>query len=285
MEYKLKKDKLYHTDIAAVGDTVHFDLMDDKSGAIHKIEKRINYISRKAPRIKGAGYRGERLEQIIASNLDNVCIVSSVAEPVFNNKVIDRLLVCAESSNMDPLIVINKIDLGENEYISHSINVYKSIGYNVFKTSAVTASGLNKLKNFLKGKKNIFIGKSGVGKSSLLNKMYAQINLQTGEISRKTDRGIHTTVTSIMVNVEENTYVTDTPGIREIDPFGIKKEDLGHYFIEFKEYIPSCRFNTCTHHHEPGCAVIDAVGKNIISTERYGSYLRLLETIEEDIIF
>jgi len=268
-----------------VGDAVHFDLLDNKSGAIHKIEKRVNYISRKAPRIKGAGYRGERLEQIIASNLDNVCIVNSVAEPVFNNKVVDRLLVSAESSNMEPIIVINKIDLGDDEYINHSINIYKSIGYNVFKTSAVTAAGLSELKNSLKGKKNIFIGKSGVGKSSLLNRIYAHLNLQTGEISRQTDRGTHTTVTSVMVNVEENTYVIDTPGIREIDPYGIKKEDLGYYFIEFKEYIRACRFNTCTHQHEPGCAVINAVEKNNISMERYESYLRLLKTIEEGIIF
>ncbi len=286
LEYKLKKDKLYNIDIAAVGDTVHFDLMDDKSGgAIHKIEERFNYISRKAPRIKGAGYRGERLEQIIASNLDNVCIVSSIARPAFNSKVVDRLLVSAESSNLEPIIIINKIDLDEDEYINHFINIYKSIGYNVFKTSAVTAEGLSELKNSLKGKKNIFIGKSGVGKSSLLNKMYAQLNLQTGEISRQTGRGTHTTVTSIMVNVKENTYVIDTPGIREIDPYGIKKEDLGHYFIEFKEYISGCRFNTCTHKHEPGCAVIDAVEKNKISVERYESYLRLLETVEEDMIF
>jgi ribosome biogenesis GTPase len=186
---------------------------------------------------------------------------------------------------MEPIIVINKIDLGEDEYISHFKNIYKSIRYNVFKTSAVTAAGLSELKNFLKGKKNIFIGKSGVGKSSLLNKMYAQLNLQTGEISRQTDRGTHTTVTSVMVNVEENTYVIDTPGIREIDPYGIKKEDLGNYFIEFKEYIPACRFNNCTHQHEPGCAVMDAVEKNKISMERYESYLRLLKTIEEGIIF
>jgi len=284
-EYKLKKDKLYRMDIAAVGDIVHFDMLNDKSGAIHKIEERTNYISRKAPRIKGAGYRGERLEQIIASNLDNVCIVSSVAEPAFNNKVIDRFLVIAESSNLNSLIIINKIDLGEDKQINEWVKLYKSVGYVVFETSAVTGAGLTSLKNFLLTKTNIFLGKSGVGKSSLLNKMYSNLNLNTGEVSRQTDRGIHTTVTSIMMNVKENTYVIDTPGIREIDPYGIRKEDLGHYFIEFKEHLPGCRFNTCTHQHEPGCAVIEAVEKNKISIERYESYLKLLETVEEDIIF
>lgn len=257
----------------------------NSAGIIYKIEKRENYISRKAPRIKGAGFRGERLEQIIASNIDNACVVSSFSEPAFNNKVIDRFLVAAESSKLEIIIIINKIDLCEDNQIENCAELYRSIGYKVFETSAVTGSGLDGLKDFLRDKKNLFIGQSGVGKSSLLNKMYTHLNLQTGEISRQTDRGTHTTVTSVMMNVENNTYVIDTPGVREIDPYGIKKEDLGHYFIEFKEYIPGCRFNTCTHLHEPGCAVIEALEKKKISAERYDSYLRMLETIEEDIIF
>jgi len=211
--------------------------------------------------------------------------VSSVAEPSFNNKVVDRFVVAAESSNLEIIIIINKIDLCEENRMKDCADLYRSIGYLVFETSAVTSSGLDELKNLRKNKKNLFIGQSGVGKSSLLNKMYTQLNLQTGKISRQTARGTHTTVTRVMMHVEENTYVIDTPGVREIDPYGIKKEDLGHYFTEFKKYIPGCRFNTCTHMHEPGCAVIEAVEKNRVSMERYDSYLRLLETIEEDIIF
>jgi ribosome biogenesis GTPase / thiamine phosphate phosphatase len=107
-----------------------------------------------------------------------------------------------------------------------------------------------------------------------------------GEISSYHNKGTHTTVTTIMISVdEENTYIIDTPGVREIDPFGIRKEDLGHYFKEFKQYINNCKFNSCTHNHEPGCAVIEAVNKEEISLERYDSYLRILDTIEEDINF
>jgi len=131
----------------------------------------------------------------------------------------------------------------------------------------------------------LFWGHSGVGKSSLLDKLFPQLNLETGVISSFTDKGTHTTVTSIMLEVEKGTFIIDTPGVREIDPYGIRKEDLGHYFTEFAEFINNCKFSTCTHHHEPGCAVIKAVENHKISYERYESYLRILDTIEEDIIF
>ncbi len=131
----------------------------------------------------------------------------------------------------------------------------------------------------------MFWGQSGVGKSSIINKIYPGLDLGVGEISNFTDKGKHTTVTSIMIEAEKDTFIIDTPGVREIDPYGIRKEDLGHYFIEFPDFALDCRFNTCTHLHEPGCAVIEAVEKGQISPERYDSYLRILETIEQDIVF
>ena len=115
--------------------------------------------------------------------------------------------------------------------------------------------------------------------------MFPSLELKVGKISGFTDKGTHTTVTSSMIQVSPDTFVIDTPGIREIDPFGIRKEDLGHYFLEFTNYLTDCKFNTCTHFHEPGCAVIDAVEKCEISEKRYESYLRILDTIEEDINF
>jgi ribosome biogenesis GTPase len=137
----------------------------------------------------------------------------------------------------------------------------------------------------LKGKISLFWGHSGVGKSSILNVMYPDLNLRTGLISSFTDKGTHTTVTSEMLNVKQDTYIIDTPGIREVEPYGVKKENLGHYFPEFLSYINDCKFNTCTHQHEPGCAVIKAVEEDKISLYRYESYLKILGTIEEDIIF
>ena len=145
--------------------------------------------------------------------------------------------------------------------------------------------GLDELKNLCTGKINIFWGQSGVGKSSLLNKIFPALDLETGSVSGSTDKGLHTTVTSVQLKVDKDTFVIDTPGIREIDPFGIRKEDLCHYFLEFEKYSSDCRFNTCTHNHEPECKVVEAVEKNQITSERYESYLRILETIEEDIIF
>ncbi len=135
------------------------------------------------------------------------------------------------------------------------------------------------------GKFNLFWGHSGVGKSSLLNQLYPGLHLKVGQISNYTLKGRHTTVTVLMKKVDESTFVIDTPGIREIDPYGIKKEDLSHYFREFKEFIHDCRFNTCTHNHEPDCAVVKAYNEGKIGEERYNSYLNILDSIEEDLFF
>jgi ribosome biogenesis GTPase len=281
----MKKDKLYLIDIASVGDYVDYDLNDDGTGSIYSIEKRKNYISRKAPKIKGSSYRGERLEQIVASNIDNFFIITSIFSPEFNNKVIDRFLVVGESAKLNCFIVINKEDLDQENLLSDWEEIYSAIGYKVIRTSAKTNIGIDKLKKLLKGKKNILWGQSGVGKSSLLNNIYPGLNLKTKLISTFNEKGTHSTVTSTMFKVDKNTFVIDTPGVREIDPYGIRKEDLGHYFREFLPYIKNCKFNTCTHYHEPGCAVIRAVEEEEIFPERYDSYLKLLDTVEQDIIF
>lgn len=284
-DFNLKKDKLFNTDFAVVGDVVNFNLNDDGTGVIYQVLPRKNYLSRKAIKTRGASYRGERLEQIIAANIDNIFIVTSFQEPDFNNKTLDRLLVASESTQLTPIIIINKSDLADIEELEFWKNLYEGIGYKVFVTSVLLSSGINELKLHLGGKKNLFWGQSGVGKSSILNTLFPQLELKTGEISSYTSKGTHTTVTSVMFNVGSSTYIIDTPGVREIDPYGIKKEDLSHYFPEFLNFRENCRFNTCTHHHEPGCAVIDAFEKGKISDERYDSYLRLLDTIEKDINF
>jgi ribosome biogenesis GTPase len=115
--------------------------------------------------------------------------------------------------------------------------------------------------------------------------MFPDLNLKIGDVSQHTSKGIHTTVTSRMISLDNNTFIIDTPGIREIDPYGIKKEDLSHYFIEFIKFADHCKFNTCTHHHEPGCEVIAAAEKGLVSPERHDSYLRILETIEDELNF
>jgi ribosome biogenesis GTPase / thiamine phosphate phosphatase len=284
-DYELKKDKLFFTDFVTVGDSVEYELNKDGTGVINRIEKRKNHLSRKLPKVRGASYRGERLEQVVAANIDNVVIVTSVSSPNFNNRVLDRFLAAAESSHLNIIIVLNKIDLDQSSIAKEWKKLYEDIGYKFILTSAETNVGISLLKAELKGAKNLFWGHSGVGKSTLLNKMFSDLKLKTGEISQFSSKGIHTTVTAYMIKVETNTFIIDTPGIREIDPYGIKKSDLGYYFKEFGKYINSCKFNTCTHHHEPGCAVIDAVENNLISHDRYDSYLRILDTIEDDLNF
>lgn len=284
-EFALKKDKQYKLDIAVVGDIVEFDFNEDGSGVLTEIQERKNYISRKAPKIKGAGHRGERLEQVIAANIDELYLVASIKSPEFNDRQVDRILVIAESSHIPANIIINKSDLDEKKETDYWYNIYTKLGYKVFITSVKKNTGFQILKNSLEGKKCLFWGTSGVGKSSILNHMFPGLDFSTGEISTFTDKGKHTTVTSIMKNVGENTFVIDTPGIREIDPYGIKKTDLCHFFREFEEHIHYCRFSTCTHNHEPGCAVIDAVNDGLISPERYQSYLNMLDTVEDDMNF
>jgi ribosome biogenesis GTPase len=284
-DYEMKKDKLFFTDFIAVGDYVEFEMNSDGSGVINKVKERKNYISRKLPKVRGASYRGERLEQVIAANIDNVVIVTSVHFPDFNNRVLDRFLAAAESSHLNLIIVLNKTDLDESRIADGWRNLYEGIGYKFILTSVENNNGILSLKEELTGLINLFWGHSGVGKSSLLNKMFPELKLRIGEVSKFTSKGTHTTVTSVMVKVDNNTFIIDTPGIREIDPYGIRKSDLGHYFIEFSNFINRCKFSTCTHHHEPGCAVIQAMESGDITAERYESYLRILNTIEDDLNF
>ncbi len=281
----MKKDKLFFTDFITVGDNVEFDINKDGTGVITDIDKRKNHLSRKLPKVRGASYRGERLEQVVAANIDNVVIITSVFFPEFNNRVLDRFLVAAESSHLNIIIVLNKIDLDESGISEKWERLYKKLGYKVILTSVKSEEGIPSLKKEIRNTKNLFWGHSGVGKSSLLNKMFPLLKLKIGEVSKFSSKGTHTTVTSILIKVEENTFIIDTPGIREIDPYGIRKTDLGHYFVEFVEHINKCKFSTCTHQHEPGCEVINAVSQNNITEERYDSYLRILDTIEDDLHF
>ena len=284
-ELQFKNNKLYTFDVAVIGDSVHFQKTSDDAGVIEMICERKNYLSRKAIKGKGALKRGERLEQIIAANLDALFIVSSIDRPKFNNKFLDRVLVSAESCGLKVNIIINKIDLDNFEKASYWEQLYSDIGYNVIITSAVTGVGVKSIMDELKDNTNIFWGQSGVGKSTLLNKMYPELQLNVGEVSESSNKGTHTTVTGEMFNVDENTYIIDTPGIRELDPYGLKEQDLSHYFIEFLPYLQDCKFNTCTHNHEPGCNILTALEEGKISLERYDSYLNMLNSIEEGMFY
>ncbi len=256
-------------------------LNKDGRGEITKILERKNYFSRKAPRLKGTSGNGERLEQIFATNLDNIVIVASANHPKFNNRLIDRITVAAESSHIGVIVVINKSDIGIPEEIEEWREIYSSCGYDVVVTSVKDNTGIFQLSKSIKGATNLFCGQSGVGKSSLLNSLFPQLDFRVGEVSKTQNKGKHTTVASVLQTVDDNTTIIDSPGIREFAPFGIKREDLSYYFVDIFPFINKCKFNTCTHLHEPKCAVIDAVDEGTISVERYYSYLNILENIED----
>lgn len=282
LEAEWKKNKLLYTDLIVVGDIVDFQLLSDGTGIIEEIPERKNYLSRKAPFIKGVSEKGRRFEQIIAANVDYTFCVTSVAKPPFNNRVLDRMLVTAESCETIPIIIMNKIDLNKKKKKDFWYDLYKTLGYKVIKTSTITGEGIDEIKKIIKGKTSVFIGHSGVGKSSIMNKLDSRINQKVAEISEAWNKGKHVTVTAQLFQIDDNTYVIDTPGVREIEPFGLSREDITHYYKEIAFFAKGCRFNTCTHTHEPDCKVKEALEEGIIPEERYISYLRLVETLEED---
>ncbi len=282
LEAEWKKDKLLYTDLVVVGDYVEFNMNQDGTGVIEELPERKNYLSRKAPRIKGISEKGKRFEQLIAANIDFTVCVTSIKNPNFNNRVLDRMIVAAESCETKPIIVINKIDLEKKKKKSFWYEVYSALGYNVFSCSAETGSGIKELHEFIKGKVSVFIGHSGVGKSSILNSLSESIDQNVEEVSEVWDKGVHTTVTSVLFKLDDSTIVIDTPGIREIEPFGISKEDVTHYFRDVAYFSRDCRFSTCTHTHEPDCKVKEAVAEGKIIEERYDSYIRLIESLDEE---
>lgn len=282
LEAEWKKEKLLYTDLVVVGDIVDFELNEDGTGVIGKIPSRKNYLSRKAPYIKGVSEKGKRFEQIIAANLDYTFCVVSIDKPKFNNRVLDRMIVSAESCGTTPIIVINKYDLVKKKKFDYWYKLYSALGYKVVRTSVINGMGINELKNLIQGKTSVFIGHSGVGKSSILNSIDSKINQKVDEISNSWNKGRHTTVTAQLFKINENTFVIDTPGVREIEPYGLSREDITHYFREIALLSKNCKFNTCTHTHEPECAVKKGVEEEIIPPERYESYLRLVESLDEE---
>lgn len=283
LDYRLKKDKLTTSDVAVVGDYVEYTDSNDGSGLITAIDNRINFLSRKSPKIKGTGKHGERKEQILAANIDCFFVVVSVDSPEFNHKTLDRFLIAGESAQLHTSIIINKSDLIADDEFYYWVDLYKSLGYPVYLTSRKDKKTTKKILEQFAGKTSLFWGPSGVGKSTLLNTIFPHLDIRTDEISDATNKGKHTTTGVYMYVIGNNTFVIDTPGVREIDPYGLVKEDLAHYFPDFREYLNQCKYNRCTHEHEPGCAIINAVEEEALSVERYESYLRILDTIEDKI--
>jgi ribosome biogenesis GTPase / thiamine phosphate phosphatase len=263
---KLKRGRALG-DIAAVGDRVRITLLTDGSGAIEEVEERKRAIVRLDPRPQG------EYQQILLANPDQAVFVFSCANPDPRLKMLDRYLVIAEKQKVPSIVVANKIDLVDDP--KKMFSVYESIGYRVLYTSTKLNAGLDELKEVLAGKLSALAGPSGVGKSSLLNKIQPGLGLAVNEISTAMNKGKHTTVTRQMFPLEGGGYVADTPGWKSLALWDTEPEELEAYFPELRDLVQHCQFSDCTHTHEPQCAVLDAVRDGRVHPKRYESYLRL----------
>jgi len=265
------------TNPIAVGDNVHIIMNQEGTAFINEIEDRRNYIVRRSSNLS-------KQSHILAANLDQCLLVVTVNYPETSTIFIDRFLASAEAYRVPVKLVFNKIDAyseDELRYLEALITLYTQIGYPCFKISARNGDGLEDIKQALEGNITLFSGHSGVGKSTLINSLLPDIDIKTAEISTYHNKGMHTTTFSEMFSVTGDGYIIDTPGIKGFGTFDMKDEEVGHYFKEIFETSDKCKYNNCTHRHEPGCAVREAVEQHLISESRYTSYLNILEDKEE----
>jgi ribosome biogenesis GTPase len=255
--------------VVTVGDRVWFRPAGagGEEGLVEKVEARKGMIVR--------GYRHR--QHVIASNVDVVLIVSALAEPGLKLSLIDRYLVAAEIGGVRPVIVLNKADLVDMALYQWVVGLYSQLGYETVVTSAADGRGLDRLRSLLAQGVTAVSGQSGVGKSSLLNAIQPGLNLKVREVSDWTAKGKHTTTSAELIRLELGGYVVDTPGLRQFELWGVVPGELEGHFIEFRPYIPRCRFPDCSHTHETRCAVKEALHWGQIHAGRYESYVKLFE--------
>jgi ribosome biogenesis GTPase len=269
--YKIKGIRT--TNPIAVGDFVSFEWKDDKKiGLIHTIKERKNYIIRKSVNLSKKAH-------IIAANIDQAILVVTMAFPRTSTGFIDRFLITTEAYHIPALLVFNKIDIYDDELNAAKDelkSIYENAGYPCIDVSAAEKINLDALKKKMKDKVSLFSGHSGVGKSALINALDPSKNIRVGEISDAHAKGKHTTTFAEMHHLEFGAYIIDSPGIKEFGLIDFEKEELSHYFPEMRSYMHDCRFNNCTHEHEPDCAVIEAVRRGEIPFSRYENYIKIL---------
>jgi len=261
------------TNPLAVGDKIEFEMEPGKDTAmITNILPRSNLIIRKATRLSSAAH-------IIAANLDYLMLIATIAHPRTSTGFIDRFLATAEAYHIPAVLVFNKIDLIRDdtaEALQDLTTIYENVGYPVLHVSAVSGLNLDKLDQFLRDKMVLFSGHSGVGKTALINRLIPGINLRTGEISGKHQKGKHTTTFAEAIALPAGGWIVDTPGIKEFGLYDLEKETLAQRFPEMRRLMPECRFANCTHLHEPGCAVKQAISNGLIARTRYQNYMNMM---------
>ena len=249
-----------------VGDNVEITVLneEEKEGSVTSILPRRNSLIRPA-----------------VANVDQAFLIFAMENPKPNFLLLDRFLIMMEQQKIPVVICFNKKDVGEKEEMEKLYEIYTGCGYRVVLSSTYEGEGMDEIHEILKGKTTVVAGPSGVGKSSIPNCMQGEVQMETGEISKKLKRGKHTTRHSQVIPVEKNTFLVDTPGFSSLYLTDMKEEELRDYFPEFVMYEPQCRFQGCMHIHEPGCAVKKALSEGKISQQRYDNYLALYEELKE----
>ncbi len=263
--------------LVSIGDLVRYEDMGEEEAVIVHVFERESFLLR-------TSIRDTEYAQVLVANVDQVIITVAATDELLRPGLIDRYLVAAAMGGLDAHIVINKIDLPDDEdrgFIGDIAAMYRNLDYLVVLTSCVTGEGIDELRDLLREKLSVFSGHSGVGKTSLLNLLLPGLHEKTAELSEQSQRGIHTTTRSTLFELPEGGFIADTPGVREFGLFQFDPADLHTYFPDFVAFADACRFPSCTHSHEPGCAVKDAVAREDIHPLRYRNYLQILESEAE----
>ena len=269
---KLRLKGVRSTNPVVVGDWVRFESDEQGGYVISAIEPRRNYIIRRASNLSKESH-------IIASNIDQALLVVTLFSPETAMEFVDRFLVTCEAYKVPVTILLAKIDLARQhpEAVEEFYSIYEKAGYRIIEISATEGEGVDEVRELLHGKTTLLSGNSGVGKSTLVAAVEPGLDIKTGEISQSHHKGKHTTTFSTMYPLAEGGYIIDTPGIKGFGLIDIDDAELAHYFPEMMRYLPDCRFYNCSHTHEPGCAVVEAVKRGEIAYPRYESYLKIMD--------